>query len=195
MQNRPFEEWIQGCDHRDANLCGAYARPTDKSSLVRGGEGEKRWWDGVLKESTTKNPMYVCQGDTRVGCRLRVEFLLKTDSGYPKDTGVNKPWQPLRIPFAITPISSEFYPRQNSVRAKIDPCPGHSWRRTTVDDLFGTLVNAHLLQSQWLYNDCNRCACNRCARAHCTRGLQYAKHSDRGLTESRLLVGCDTEHQ
>ena len=35
---------------------------------------------------------------------LRVEFLLKTDSGYPKDTGVNKPWQPLRIPFAITPI-------------------------------------------------------------------------------------------
>ena len=34
---------------------------------------------------------------------LRVEFLLKTDSGYLKDTGVNKPWQPLRIPFAITP--------------------------------------------------------------------------------------------
>jgi len=30
---------------------------------------------------------------------LRVEFLLKTDSGYPKDTGVNKPWQPLGIPF------------------------------------------------------------------------------------------------
>ena len=27
---------------------------------------------------------------------VRVEFLLKTDSGYPKDTGVNKPWQPLR---------------------------------------------------------------------------------------------------
>ena len=36
---------------------------------------------------------------------LRVEFLLKTGSGYPKDTGVNKPWQPLGIPFAITPIS------------------------------------------------------------------------------------------
>jgi len=35
---------------------------------------------------------------------LRVEFLLKTDSGYPKDTGVNKPWQPLGIPFAITSI-------------------------------------------------------------------------------------------
>ena len=30
--------------------------------------------------------------------------ILKTDSGYPKDTGVNKPWQPLGIPFAITPI-------------------------------------------------------------------------------------------
>ena len=35
---------------------------------------------------------------------LRVEFLLKTDSGYPKDTGVNKPWQPLRIPSHIAPI-------------------------------------------------------------------------------------------
>jgi len=29
---------------------------------------------------------------------------ISSDSGYPKDTGVNKPWQPLRIPFAITPI-------------------------------------------------------------------------------------------
>ena len=38
------------------------------------------------------------------GFALRVEFLLETDSGYPKDTGVNKPWQPLRIPSAITPI-------------------------------------------------------------------------------------------
>ena len=35
---------------------------------------------------------------------LRVEFLLQTDSGYPKDTGVNNPWQPLGIPSAITPI-------------------------------------------------------------------------------------------
>jgi len=35
---------------------------------------------------------------------LRVEFLLKTDNGYPKDTGVNKPWQPLGIPSATTPI-------------------------------------------------------------------------------------------
>ena len=32
---------------------------------------------------------------------LRVEFLLKTDSGYPKDTGVNKPWKPLGIPSAL----------------------------------------------------------------------------------------------
>jgi len=45
---------------------------------------------------TFKNTKHVC---------LRVEFLLKTDSGYPKDTGVNKPWQPLGIPFAITSIS------------------------------------------------------------------------------------------
>ena len=26
---------------------------------------------------------------------MRVEFFIETDSGYPKDTGVNKPWQSL----------------------------------------------------------------------------------------------------
>jgi len=36
--------------------------------------------------------------------RLRIEFLLKTDSGYPEDMGVNKPWQPLGIPFDVTHI-------------------------------------------------------------------------------------------
>jgi len=46
-----------------------------------------------------------------------------------------------------------------------------------VDDNFGTLVKAHLLQS------------------HYTRGLQYPKHSDSRLTGSRLLVGFYTEHQ
>ena len=35
---------------------------------------------------------------------LRVEFLLKTDSGYSKEMGVNTPWQTLGIPFAITPL-------------------------------------------------------------------------------------------
>ena len=39
MQPRPFEEWIEKGHQRDANLCGAYARPTDERSLVRGGEG------------------------------------------------------------------------------------------------------------------------------------------------------------
>jgi len=29
MQPRPFEEWIENGHQRDANLCGAYARPTD----------------------------------------------------------------------------------------------------------------------------------------------------------------------
>jgi hypothetical protein len=37
-------------------------------------------------------------------CCLRVEFVVETDGGYPKDTGVNKPWQPLKIPFTITPF-------------------------------------------------------------------------------------------
>ena len=35
MQPRPFEEWIEKGNQRDANLCGAYARPTDERSLVR----------------------------------------------------------------------------------------------------------------------------------------------------------------
>ena len=39
MQPRPFEEWIEKEHQRDANLCGACARPTDKHSLVRGGGG------------------------------------------------------------------------------------------------------------------------------------------------------------
>jgi len=39
MQPGPFEEWIEKGHQRDANLCGAYARPTDERSLVRGGGG------------------------------------------------------------------------------------------------------------------------------------------------------------
>jgi len=39
MQPRPFEKWIEKGHQRDANLCGVYARPTDKRSLVMGGEG------------------------------------------------------------------------------------------------------------------------------------------------------------
>jgi len=39
MQPRLFEEWIEKGHQQHANLCGAYARPTDKHSLVRGGEG------------------------------------------------------------------------------------------------------------------------------------------------------------
>jgi len=35
MQPRPFEEWIEKGHQQDANLCGAYARPTDERSLVR----------------------------------------------------------------------------------------------------------------------------------------------------------------
>jgi len=36
MQPRLFEGWIEKGHQRDANLCGAYARPTNKQSLVRG---------------------------------------------------------------------------------------------------------------------------------------------------------------
>jgi len=39
MQPRPFEDWIEKGHKRDANLCGAYARPTNERSLVRGRGG------------------------------------------------------------------------------------------------------------------------------------------------------------
>jgi len=39
MQPRPFEEWIEKGHQRDANPCSAYARRTDKHSLVRRGGG------------------------------------------------------------------------------------------------------------------------------------------------------------
>jgi len=36
-----------------------------------------------------------------VASDVRVEFLLKTDSGYPKDTGVNKPWCHMLLPMSF----------------------------------------------------------------------------------------------
>jgi len=39
MQPVPFEVWIEKGHQRDTNLCGAYTRPTDERSLLRGGEG------------------------------------------------------------------------------------------------------------------------------------------------------------
>ena len=39
-------------------------------------------------------------------CGSRVKFLLKTDSGYPKDAGVffHSRWKTLGVPFALIPI-------------------------------------------------------------------------------------------
>ena len=56
---------------------------------------------------------------------LRVEFLLKTDSGYPKDTGVNKLWQPLRIPFAITPIGQLHQSPPSPIPGDLGRGPSH----------------------------------------------------------------------
>jgi len=41
-----------GCDRRDASLCGACTRPIDERSLVRGGGGEQRLWEG--RDGTVK---------------------------------------------------------------------------------------------------------------------------------------------
>jgi len=39
MKPKTFEDWIEKGHQRDANLCGAYARPTNECSLVRGRGG------------------------------------------------------------------------------------------------------------------------------------------------------------
>jgi len=56
---------------------------------------------------------------------LKVEFLLKTDSGYPKDTGVNKPWQPLGIPFAITTIGQLYQSPPSPIPGDLGRGPSH----------------------------------------------------------------------
>jgi len=56
---------------------------------------------------------------------LRVEFLLKTDSGYPKDTGVDKPWQPLGIPFAITHIGQLQQSPPSPIPGDLERGPSH----------------------------------------------------------------------
>jgi len=39
MQPKPFEKWTKRGHQGDANLCGAYANPTNERSLVRGRGG------------------------------------------------------------------------------------------------------------------------------------------------------------
>jgi len=57
--------------------------------------------------------------------RLRVEFLLKINSGYPKDTGVIKPWQSLRIPSAITLIGQLHQSPPSPIPGDLGRGPSH----------------------------------------------------------------------
>jgi len=57
MQHRPFEEWIEKGYQRDANLCGACARPIGEHSLVT-----------KVQESTTK--ALLCTLQRGVGVRV-----------------------------------------------------------------------------------------------------------------------------
>ena len=70
---------------------------------------------------------------------LRVEFLLKTDSGYPKDTGVNKPWQPLGIPFAITvtPIGQLHQSPPSPIPGDVGRGPSHQTHVLEHRDTYG----------------------------------------------------------
>jgi len=82
MQLRPFKERIEKGHQRDANLCGAYARPTDERSLVRGGEGYNQgsfvyfskacggWGTHVMRtlhEANAKPSVNICENKNCVG--------------------------------------------------------------------------------------------------------------------------------
>jgi len=77
---------------------------------------------------------------------LRVEFLLKTDSGYPKDTGVNKPWQPLGIPFAITPIGQLHQSPPSPIPGDLGRGPSHQSQVLEHRDTYVCLFAVSLLR-------------------------------------------------
>ena len=64
---------------------------------------------------------------------LRAEFLWKTDSGYPKDKGVNKPWQPLGIPSAITPIGQLHQSPPSPIPGDLGRGPSHQSTCSNID--------------------------------------------------------------
>jgi len=68
---------------------------------------------------------------------------LKTDGGYPKDTGVNKPWQPLGIPFSVTPIGQLH-------QSSPSPIPGDLGR--------GPSQQSHVLEHRDTYGQAQVCS-------------------------------------
>ena len=64
MQPRPFEEWIEKGHQQGNNLCGAYSRPTNERSLVRGVEGYNQVFFVYL---TKAGGGWVCAGVNGVG--------------------------------------------------------------------------------------------------------------------------------
>ena len=64
-------------------------------------------------------------------------FLLKTDSGYPKDTGVNKTWQPLRIPSAITSIGQLHQSPPSPIPGDLGRGPSHQSHVLEHRDTYG----------------------------------------------------------
>jgi len=68
--------------------------------------------------------VYVCVYVCEFVC-FRVYFLLKTDSCYPNNTGVNKPWQPLGIPSAITHIGQLHQSPPSPIAGGLGTGPSH----------------------------------------------------------------------
>jgi hypothetical protein len=63
----------------------------------------------------------------------REDFLLKTDSGYPKETGVNQPWQPLRIPSAITQIGQLHQSPPSPIPGDLGTGPSHQSKCSNIE--------------------------------------------------------------
>ena len=64
-------------------------------------------------------------------------ILLKTDSAYPKDTGLNIPWQPLGIPFAITPIGQLHQSPPSPIPGDLGRCLSHQSHVLEHRDTYG----------------------------------------------------------
>ena len=58
---------------------------------------------------------------------LRVEFLSKTDNGYPRDAGIffHSRWQTLGVPFALTPIGQLHQSQPSPVPGNLGRCHSH----------------------------------------------------------------------
>jgi len=102
-----------------------------------------KWWNGSRNSETWfLEDKILISGmikwkRPKLGVQTLIEFSLKTDSGFPKDTRVNKPWQPLGILFAITPINQLHQSPPSPIPGDLGRCPSHQSHVLERTDTYG----------------------------------------------------------